>query len=149
MHRTFLLISLILTAFSVAEAQVELRNCDIAEEFIFNSQRPFTYLQFDHIGKGIRFDENETAYRIWFRLVNRCHVPIVIRTFGVPDGCPVGEAGVLHNVLAHPPVNVVSGGINLGAGASPQLAERPVVAAITKVAGRGHKFPGCRRRAIS
>ena len=37
MHRTFVLISLILIAFSVAEAQVELRNGDIAEQFIFNS----------------------------------------------------------------------------------------------------------------
>ena len=72
MHRTLLLISLILIAFSVAEAKVELRNGDIAEQFIFNSQRPFTYLQFDHIGKGTRFDENEPAYRIWFRLVNKC-----------------------------------------------------------------------------
>ena len=81
--------------------------------------------------------------------MNKCHVPIVIRTFGVPDGSPVGEAGVLHNVLAHPPVNVVSGGINLGAGATPQLAKRPVVAAITEAADQGRKFPGCRRRAIS
>jgi hypothetical protein len=36
--------------------------------------------------------------------VNNCRVPIVIRTFGVPDVSPVGEVGLLHNIIANPPV---------------------------------------------
>ena len=109
MRHTFALASFILIAFSVAEAQVQPGGGNIAEQFIFNKERAFTYLQFDHVGKGPRRNENEPAYRIWFRLVNNCRVPIVIRTSGVPDGSPEGEVGLFHKVVANPPMYGVSG----------------------------------------
>jgi hypothetical protein len=110
----------------VVEAQAQPGNGNIAEQFIFNKERAFTYLQFDHVGKGTRRDENEPAYRIWLRFVNNCRVPIVIRTSGVPDGSPVGEVGIFHNVVANPTTYGVSGGGTiLESGASPKLAERP------------------------
>jgi hypothetical protein len=124
-----LLFSVILIGFAVAEAQVEPRSTDVAEQFLFNRERAFTYLQFDHVGKGTRFDESEPPYRIWFRLVNNCRVPIVIRTFGVPDGSPVGEVGVLHNVIADLPYNGASGVPILSSDASPKLPENPVITA--------------------
>jgi hypothetical protein len=126
MSYPFALVSFILIAFSVAETQLQPGNSNIAEQFIFNKERAFTYLQFDHIGKGPRRDENEPAYRIWFRLVNNCRVPIVIRTFGVPDGSPVGEVGLFRDVVADPPASgYVSGSTVLESGASPKPAESP------------------------
>jgi hypothetical protein len=123
MRHTFALASLILFAFFVVEAQVQPGGDNIAEQFIFDKERAFTYLQFDHVGKGPRRNENEPAYRIWFRLVNNCRVPIVIRTSGVPDGSPVGEVGFLHNVVANPPTYGVLGGSVLASGAGPKPAE--------------------------
>jgi hypothetical protein len=129
MPRAFALLSFTLIVFSVAEAQVKPRNAEVEEQFLFNRERAFSYLQFDHVGKGTRFDESEPPYRIWFRLVNNCRVPIVIRTFGVPDGSPVGEVGLLHNVVPSPLYNGVSVGPILGSGTSPKLAENPVITA--------------------
>ena len=129
MRHTFALASFILIAFSVAEAQVQPGGGNIAEQFIFDKERAFTYLQFDHVGKGPRRNENEPAYRIWFRLVNNCRVPIVIRTSGVPDGSPEGEVGLFHKVVANPPMYGVSGGTVLESGASPKLAESPAATA--------------------
>jgi hypothetical protein len=125
MRHTFALFSLILIALSVAEAQAQPENSNIAEQFIFNKERAFTYLQFDHIGKGPRRNENEPAYRIWLRFVNNCRVPIVIRTSGVPDGSPVGEVGLFHKVAANPPYSGASGGSILSSGANPKPTESP------------------------
>jgi len=108
----------------LAQSQTQPGNGDVGEEFLVNKERPFVYLQFDHVGKEPRFNENE-PYRIWLRLVNNCRVPIVIRTSGVPDGSPAGEVGLLHNVVADPPPSRASGGSILGA--SPKLAESPAV----------------------
>jgi hypothetical protein len=123
MRPWFALVSFILIAFSVADAQVQPGTGNIAEQFIFNKERAFTYLQFDHVGKGPRRNENEPTYRIWFRFVNNCRVPIVIRTSGVPDGSPEGEVGLFHNVVTNPPTHGVSGDNVLESGASPKLAE--------------------------
>ncbi len=127
MRLRFTLVSLVLIAFSVAEAQAQSGSGDIGEQFIVNKERPFAYLQFDHVGKGARRNENEPAYRIWLRLVNNCRVPIEIRTSGVPDGSPVGEVGFFHNVVANPTYNRASGVTILESGASPKLADNPVV----------------------
>lgn len=129
MCRATALLSFMLIALSVTEAQAGPRNGDIGEQFILNRERPFIYLQFDHVGKGARFNENEPPYRIWFRLVNNCRVPIVIRTFGVPEGSLVGEVGLLHNVIANPSSNGASGGSILSSGASPTPAGSPAVPA--------------------
>lgn len=125
MRHTFALVFFILIALSLAESQAQPGDGNIAEQFIFNKERAFTYLQFDHVGKGPRRNENEPAYRIWLRLVNNCRVPIVIRTSGVLDGSPVGEVGIFHNVVANPPAYGYSGGAILESGTSPKPAESP------------------------
>jgi hypothetical protein len=129
MRHAFALVFLVLIAASLGRTQAQPGNGNLAEQFIFNRERSFIYLQFDHIGKGTPFSENEPAFRIWFRLVNNCRVPIVIRTFGAPDGSPAGEVGLLHDVVPNPPMNGVSGGIILESGASSELAENRVAAA--------------------
>src|ERR1700690_773638 len=129
MRPMFALVPFIAIVTCVGVAQSEPANPNIAQQFIVNQQRPFTYLQFDHIGKGTRFNEDEPIYRIWFRLVNNSRVPIVIRTFGVPDGSPAGECGLFHNVVANPPVNGISGGLILDSGAGQKPAEKPAVTA--------------------
>jgi len=126
MRLTSALLPLIAIALSVAKAQTEQTNHDIAQQFILNQERAFAYLQFDHIGKGVRFHKGEPAYRIWFRLVNNCRVPIVIRTFGVPEGSLLGETGLLHKVIAEPPTHRT---IIFGSG-DPKPTESPVDAAL-------------------
>jgi hypothetical protein len=126
MRIVFAFISFIAISFSVAEPQAQSGN--LGQQFLLNQERTFVYLQFDHLGKGTRFNENEPANRIWFRLVNNCRVPIVIRTFGVPEGSPREEAGLFHNVVANPIVNGVTG-ISFDSGASPKPAESPISAA--------------------
>src|SRR5260370_6871256 len=70
-----------------------------AEDFIIDSNSPFVYYRFDHIGKGMPGDEEEAATRIWLRLTNNCGVPIVVSTFGVPPGSPKDEEGVMYEVV--------------------------------------------------
>src|SRR5260370_6825815 len=70
-----------------------------AKDFIIDPNRPFVYLRFDHIGKGIPRDEDEPATRIWLRLTNNCGVPIVVSTFGVPPGSPKAEGGGMKEVV--------------------------------------------------
>jgi hypothetical protein len=125
MRQTFALASFILIAFCAAKAQAQPESENIAEQFIVNRERAFTYLQFDHVGKGPRRSEDEPAYRIWFRLVNNCRVPIVIRTSGVPDGSPAGEVGIFHKVVANPPTYGVAVGTVLESGGGTKLAESP------------------------
>lgn len=126
MRTTFALAVFIVITFTPAQPQVQSGN--LAQEFIVNRGRSFAYLQFDHIGKGIPFNENEPSYRIWFRLVNNCRVPIVVSTFGVPDGSPRDEAGVFHNVVADPEMIGYSGGTIFESGTSPKPAQSPVAA---------------------
>jgi hypothetical protein len=52
-------------------------------------------LKFDHFGPGNPWEENEVPFRIWFKMVNNCKVPIQIRTFGGPDGA----LGVMDRVV--------------------------------------------------
>lgn len=78
-------------------------------DFVIETNRPYVYLVFDHMGEGPSFADGEPRARIWFRLVNNCRVPIRLRTFGAPKsaGEPVGsfaskkdvEVGILLNVV--------------------------------------------------
>jgi len=69
------------------------------EKFLIDPNRPYVYLKFDHIGKGIPRSEREPTSRIWLRLVNNCHVPIIVSTFGIPEGSPKYEAGVMDKIV--------------------------------------------------
>jgi hypothetical protein len=123
MRIVFALVLIVVISFSAAELQAQ--SGTVAQQFLLNHERNFTYLQFDHIGKGTRFNENEPTYRIWLRLANNCRVPIVIRTFGVPDGSPRDEVGLIHNVVADPVLSGVASGISFESGASPKPVESP------------------------
>ena len=81
-----------------------------AETFVIDPNRPYVYLKFDRIGKGIPRNESEPTSRIWLRLVNNCRVPIIVSTFGIPDGSPKYEVGVMDEVV---PVSV-SGLVTMG-----------------------------------
>ncbi len=94
------LFCLVAIASSVAQPKAPTPN--LARQFRVNQNRPYVYLQFDHVGKGNPFSEEEPSRRVWFRLVNNCRVPIVVRTFGVPDGYPDNEAGLFHDIVRNP-----------------------------------------------
>src|ERR1700688_3413551 len=53
--------------------------------FVINPNRPYVYLKFDHIGKGIQRWESEPTSRIWLLLTNNCRLPITVNTYGLPD----------------------------------------------------------------
>jgi len=84
-----------------ASVSVAQNRAATASEFVIDANKAYVYLLFDHTGRGARFAEDEPATRIWFRLVNNCRVPILVRTFGVPDGSFKGEVGVMHDVVAN------------------------------------------------
>jgi hypothetical protein len=67
--------------------------------FVIDENRPYVYLRFDHMGKGVKFSGDEPAQRVWLRFVNNCRVGIVLRTFGAPEGSPTDEVGVMHRVV--------------------------------------------------
>jgi hypothetical protein len=70
-----------------------------APRLAIDADRPFVCLKFVRYGPGIPFGENEPKQRIWFRFVNNCNVPVTISTFGVPDGSPADEVGVMDHVV--------------------------------------------------
>lgn len=67
--------------------------------FVIDVNRPYVYLRYDHMGKGVKFSEDEPTQRVWLRFVNNCSVAIVLRTFGAPDGSLKDEVGVFHDVV--------------------------------------------------
>ena len=67
--------------------------------FVIDTNRPYVYLKFDHLGQGVPRNEDEPSQRLWFRFVNNSKVPIVIDTFGVPEGSPKDECGVMDKVV--------------------------------------------------
>jgi hypothetical protein len=83
--------STMLVAATCVVAQVNPRS----DSFVLDPNRPFVYLKFDHFGPGATWGDDEVPFRIWFRLVNNCKIPIKIRTFGGPDGA----LGVMDRVV--------------------------------------------------
>ena len=63
-------------------------------------EKPFAYIEFIKIGRRKALP-GEPDTGLWFRFVNNCRVPILVRTFGVPDGSFKGEVGVMHDVVAN------------------------------------------------
>jgi hypothetical protein len=78
------------------------------EDFLIDVNRPFVYVNFDHIGPGIPRDTTEPKSRIWVRLRNNCRVDIVVRVNGVPDNRPKDEVGLEYDLVANPATNVFS-----------------------------------------
>jgi len=67
--------------------------------FVIDENRAYVYLLFDHVGKGVKFSDDEPSQRVWLRFVNNCRVGVVLQTFGAPEGSPSGEVGVMHFVV--------------------------------------------------
>jgi len=75
--------------------------------FVIDPNRAFVYLRFDHIGKGVKFFEDEPSQRLWLRFVNNCREGIVLSTFGPPEGALANEAGVMYEVVKDAPIELV------------------------------------------
>jgi len=86
-----------------AWGQVKNQNSAPPTPFVIDQNRPYVYLRFDHMSAGERFSDDEPPKRVWFRFVNNCGVGVVLRTFGVPEGSPKDEVGVMHNVVKDVP----------------------------------------------
>jgi hypothetical protein len=71
--------------------------------FVIDASRPYAYVKFDHIGKGVKRSDEEPDLRIWLRLTNNCGLPIMVRTTGVPDGVLEDEEGVMDIIVAIEP----------------------------------------------
>ena len=79
-----------------------------AAQFVIDGDRPIVYLHFVRYGPGMQFNDDEPKERIWFKFVNNCTVPVTIRTFGVPDGDPEDEAGVMDRVVRDEPMLLIT-----------------------------------------
>jgi hypothetical protein len=113
---------------SSSPAQTKEAQGDLSQSFVVNPERRFVYLQFVRVGRGPQFNEGEPQTRIWFRLVNNSRIPIIVRTFGVPDGSAAEECGLMHEVVMNPAlIGVVSDSsmrTNVGEPAKSEPAER-------------------------
>ena len=67
--------------------------------FVIDENRPYVYLLFDHVAKGVKFSDDEPTQRVWLRFVNNCRVGVVLRTFGPPEGSLKEEVGLMHQVV--------------------------------------------------
>jgi hypothetical protein len=75
--------------------------------FVLNPEKPYVYLQFDHIGEREPAMPGESTQGLWLRLVNNCRMPLRIGTFdlGTKDGI-----GLIHEVIPVTPAPI-SGGV--------------------------------------
>jgi hypothetical protein len=94
-------------------AQAQKKRPERSMPFIIDANRPFVYLKLDHFGPGEPWGDGEPPFRIWFRFVNNCNVPVQVRTFGGPDGA----LGVMDSVVANPEPLIV---ISTGSGIEPE-----------------------------
>src|ERR1700733_15601829 len=78
--------------------------------FVRDANRPFVYLMFDHVGIGVRRNQDEPSARIWFRFVNNCNVPIVLHADGGLKGMLAGEVSVWDRVIPDPPILEITPG---------------------------------------
>jgi hypothetical protein len=88
-------------------AKAQKSNSD--SNFVIDENRPFVYIEFDHIGPGPRRSEAEPLTRIWLHLKDNCNIPINVRANGVPDGSPEDEVGVMHDVVLDTPMLTITG----------------------------------------
>jgi hypothetical protein len=104
MKKTHSRLMYLLPLLCVATVCAQTQKTHAVVDFVINRNRPFVYLKIDHVGQGEPRSEDEPDTRVWLRLTNNCRVPIIVRTFGVPEGSPKYEQGVMYEVVANPPV---------------------------------------------
>lgn len=96
----------------IASPNSQAQKTDDAASFVIDANRPYAYVKFDHIGKGVKRSDEEPDVRIWLRLTNNCRLPIIVRITSVPDGVLKDEAGVMDIIVAiEPPPGPVFAGI--------------------------------------
>ena len=83
----------------IASPNSQAQKSDDGSSFVIDANRPYAYVKFDHIGKGVKRSNEEPDLRIWLRLSNNCRLPIMVRTTGVPDGVLKDEAGVMDIIV--------------------------------------------------
>jgi hypothetical protein len=88
---------------SLCSARPTLQAQATASGFVIDPNRPYAYVKFDHIGKGVKRSDEEPDLRIWLRLTNNCRLPIMVRTTGVPNGVLEDEQGVMDMIVAIEP----------------------------------------------
>jgi len=54
--------------------------------FVIDQSKPYVYLRFDHIGPRKPIQRGEGNTGLWLRVVNNCHIPIVLASFKMPTG---------------------------------------------------------------
>jgi hypothetical protein len=72
---------------------------NIAKQFVIDTNRPFVYLQFEHVGQSDSKCYDEPTDRVWLRLVNNSAVPIRIMASGAPEDCPYDEVRIMYEVI--------------------------------------------------
>jgi hypothetical protein len=117
-------LEIFLSALLLSSASLRLPAQGIAEGFVIDSNLPFVYLKFDHIGPGIPRWGGEPSARIWLQLTNNCRVPININTYGLPDGSPKEERGVMDRIVVNESRIVVQA-ISADGTVEPKLLARP------------------------
>jgi hypothetical protein len=115
--------------------------------FVIDTNREFVYLKFDHMGRGLRRREAEPEVRLWLRFVNNCNVPVNLHTFGVPEGSPRYEVGVMDEVVEdRPDLQVISDDdepppINWSALESNSRSEQPAPAVKQQANNQSERIP--------
>jgi len=99
MARTRVMLTMVLLCPFFSAWNQSTSHAQASPSFVIDENRPYVYLHFEHVGKGVRFIEGEPTQRVWLRFVNNCRVPIILRTFGAPEGSPKDELGVMHDIV--------------------------------------------------
>jgi hypothetical protein len=86
-----------------ASSSSQAQKTDDGSSFVIDAKRPYAYIKFDHIGKGMQRGKDEPTSRIWLRLTNNCKLPITIQTYGLLEGSPKDEQGVMDIIAAIEP----------------------------------------------
>jgi hypothetical protein len=102
-YRRVLAILSLAISLCIASPNSQAQKTDDGSSFVIDANRPYAYVKFDHIGKGVKRSDEEPDLRIWLRLTNNCRLPIMVRTTGVPEGVLKDETGVMDIIVAIEP----------------------------------------------
>jgi hypothetical protein len=72
------------------------------QTFVIDQSKPYVYLRFDHIGPRKPVRNGEDNVGLWLRVVNNCRIPIVLRSFSMPQGIP--GVGLMDQVVENEPM---------------------------------------------
>ncbi len=61
---------------------MQAQEANTGNAFVIDSNLPFVYVAFDHIGLGTPRNGQQPTARVWLHLKNNCRIPIVFRVNG-------------------------------------------------------------------